>query len=1333
MKKTYGLSIFYVAVVLLTMTFFPTSVFAGKGDKNNPLWQAADKSALPARPTAVPDNVPVYRLNRKLLDEIFAKAPREFTDAAREVETILEIPTPDGEMMRFRIEESPMLSAEVAAQFPTWKQFVGQGIDDPTATASFDTNDLGFHAYVLSGRGTFLIDPYSQTDKTNYIVYYKGAVGDGNRAPFSCKIGDHESKGDADFFDFSAPQAFTNGTELRTLKSAWSLTKEYTAFFGNNKTTAFAALTTTVSRMNTIFRRELAVTFTVVSDLRTVYDSTDDGGFPPSNDSDVAGKSLNNNARVLDAIYGRDNYDIGHVLSVTASPNGLALSPSLCSNQLYPAPTPTPSPSPSPTPTPGPIPRTAKAQGFTGAPVPQGDGFDVDYVAHEIGHQFAMSHTFNNDVDGSCSTRATDSAYEPASGITIMGYGGICAPRNLAKNSIEYFNLRSFDQGLGYLQSTNPNTNPLPTPCGTVTATNNTAPTVTSPGNFTIPRLTPFTLTASATDPDGDALTYLWEEFDLGGATGSMPRTEVINGVPTIVRPGMPVDADDDGTARPIFRAYNATTGGARTFPSLFYILNPAGNDTTANVNSVAGNQPTLNYTGTLPFAPTTGSTNGYVCAPTETCVRGERLPTIVRTMKFRATVRDNRAGGGGVADAESDVTVAAGAGPFQVTTQNASPVSWQANTPQTVTWDVAGTTANNINAANVNILLSTDGGQTFPITILANTPNDGTQSITVPNNPTTQARIKIQPVGNIFFDISNVNFTITAAVTITVNPATLPNGTTGTAYNETITATGGTAPYVFTVTTGTLPTGLTLTVGGILSGTPTTAATSNFTVTATDAGNNTGSRAYSITIAAPQPQTFVVDTTADNGALTACTTAPNDCSLRGAIATANVTTVADTIEFDATVFAGTQTITMTGDHFRVQGGPLTINGTGANRLTIDGGTGTNRIFYINSVLLTLQGMTLTGGNGTGDVSPQAASAEGGAILSLGNGRLAANEINVTGNTATGQGGGIYLSNGGRIENSTFSQNQAPTGPGGALVVLGNSTIINSTFTGNTSGVYGGAISYVNSTHTLDSCTITGNTSTNAAFTGGGIFVQGGGTLNIGNSIIAGNITPMGNQPEIRRQDTTFAVTSRGFNLIGASAGNAASTTNPITYQSTDILDTPPQLDPLANYGGTTPTMRLRTGSPAIDKGLSTLPTPLTGLFMSSNDDKDSVLLASARDQRGSVRPSDNLSIPNPVGGNGADIGAFEVLVAPTAAPVTISGRVLTNLGRGIANARVAITDQNGDVRTARTNSFGYYRFDDVAAGQTYIFNVTHKSYQFTPRVVSVFEGQGKFDFVADN
>ncbi len=701
--------------ILLSLITCSTVVFA-----NNDVWQKVDESkARLLKPKGSnPQKVQIFRLNQTNLNKVFAEAPLEFTNAARQTETILEIPTPNGEIIRFRIEESPMLAPHIASQFPTWKQFSGQGIDDPTATARFDINVNGFHGYILSSKGTMLIDPVSLKDKKNYAVYYKGDVSLNDRDNFSCNI-----KEDTKVFEtkFLSLQAFSNGTQLRTYRLAVAATKEYTNFFGGNVTSAFAGVQTTVNRMIGIYRRDLATTFTLVTGTAHIFTDANDGGFPAATNPNVADLSLPRNQVVMDTGNGGNpgpvgsaNYDIGHVLSRTGNPNGLAASPSLCNN-------------------------AGKAQGFTGAQVPQGDGFDVDYVAHEIGHQFNMSHTFNNDTDGSCNTRSATSAYEPASGVTIMGYGGICAPRNLAKNSIEYFNLRSFDQSFEWFGNIANGDFGLDPACGTPTANGNTVPVVTSPGNFTIPKLTPFTLTASATDANGDSLTYLWEEFDLGGATRS--TTPV-------------VDTDEDGTARPIFRAYNASTSGSRTFPSLSYILN--------NANTVP-----LTYNGTLPSAPTSGSTNGYVCDPNETCITGERLPSIARTMNFRVTVRDNRAGGGAVVDATSVLTVSGVAGPFRLTSPNSfeelGGTIWQGGSTQTVTWDVAGTNANGINTANVKISLSTDGGQTFPITILATTPNDGTQQITVPNNATNQARIKIEAVGNIFFDISNSNFQITA------------------------------------------------------------------------------------------------------------------------------------------------------------------------------------------------------------------------------------------------------------------------------------------------------------------------------------------------------------------------------------------------------------------------------------------------------------------------------------------------------------------------------------------------------------------------------------------
>ena len=143
-------------------------------------------------------------------------------------------------------------------------------------------------------------------------------------------------------------------------------------------------------------------------------------------------------------------------------------------------------------------------------------------------------------------------------------------------------------------------------------------------------------------------------------------------------------------------------------------------------------------------------------------CKTGEILPIITRSMTFQVTARDNRAGGGGIISTTATVNVDGNSGPFKVTAQDSliAP-DWIQNTLETVTWNVANTDVAPVSAANVMILLSTDGGQTFPIVLAANTPNDGTEQIVVPNVTTMTARIKVQPVDNIFFDISNVDFTI--------------------------------------------------------------------------------------------------------------------------------------------------------------------------------------------------------------------------------------------------------------------------------------------------------------------------------------------------------------------------------------------------------------------------------------------------------------------------------------------------------------------------------------------------------------------------------------------
>jgi hypothetical protein len=307
-----------------------------------------------------------------------------------------------------------------------------------------------------------------------------------------------------------------------------------------------------------------------------------------------------------------------------------------------------------------------------------------------------------------------------------MGYAGICnSVANLQRNSIDTFHVHNLTEIINFLTTGAGGT------CGTVNGTN-TVPVIAPLTNYTIPFNTPFALTASATDGDNDPLTYSWEQNDSGVSNSNYPNT---------------TDDDDVSLAfRPGFRSYLPSSSPTRTFPSLPYILN----------NS---NEAPLTYTGT--------SATGTVCGGT--CITGEDLPSAARTMNFRVTVRDAK---GGISDAGTALTVVNTATPFKVTTQNAAPVNWFGGESRPVTWDVSGTTGGGINTANVKISLSTDGGQTFPTVLAASTPNDGSETIVVPEITTGMARIKVEALGNIFFDISDVNFQITPSAAFTIGSA---------------------------------------------------------------------------------------------------------------------------------------------------------------------------------------------------------------------------------------------------------------------------------------------------------------------------------------------------------------------------------------------------------------------------------------------------------------------------------------------------------------------------------------------------------------------------------
>lgn len=622
-------------------------------------------------------------LSKTLFTAILREAPMESSADATQKRTILTLPIADGTLSRFSIVDSPIMAPELSARYPNIKTYAAQGVDDPTTTARFDWTPAGFHGIILSPKGTVLIEPASVGDVENYIVYFQGdvAVGSGE-----CAVEEEqESTTSRDALprkNSPAIAAVTSGSTLRTYRLAAAATAEYTQAYGSGTVAGgLAAVTTTMNLVNAIYERELAIRLTLIANNDAIIftDPATDGYTP-----DNAGALIGENQVKLDAVIGSANYDVGHVFDGrilgggSFSWTGLAGFNAVCAGN--------------------------KARGVDiFRSVSPTNLFAYYSAAHEFGHQFGATHTFNT-TSGTCGgQRSSSTAYEPYNGSTIMAYRFACAPDDL-RSMDTYFHTASIEQIVSFTTAGNGNT------CAVQTGTGNNPPTVNAGPSYTIPMGTPFILTATGSDSDGDAITFGWEEFDLGAP--APPNT-------------------DDGS-RPIFRSFAPVSSPSRTFPRLQDVL------------------------------------SGF-----ETM--GESLPTTTRTMNFRITARDNRSGGGGVNSAATQVNVRSDAGPFIVTSP-ASGASWSTGTNQTVTWNVANTNNAPVSCANVKITLSTDGGLTFPTTLLASTPNDGSEAVSIPGTPSGNARIKVEAVGNIFFNISRA-FVITGSATHTLTVASVnPN-----------------------------------------------------------------------------------------------------------------------------------------------------------------------------------------------------------------------------------------------------------------------------------------------------------------------------------------------------------------------------------------------------------------------------------------------------------------------------------------------------------------------------------------------------------------------------
>ena len=431
-----------------------------------------------------------------------------------------------------------------------------------------------------------------------------------------------------------------------------------------------------MTRVNGLFERDLSLTMELIEIINPPFSGTSTISLvePDGFTDDDAGALLGQNQTITDTRIGTANYDVGHVF--TTGGGGVAILGGICFSNT-------------------------KARAVTGLPSPIGDPYDVDFVAHEMGHHFGANHIFNGS-QGNCSgaNRNASTSVEPGSGTSIMGYAGICAGDNIQPNSDDHFNAISIDEMYARITSS-------PT-CSVNTMNNNIAPIADAGDDYTIPFGTAFTLSGTGNDNVG-TVSYNWEQVDPGTVAGQ------------------PSPTDTNG---PMFRSRPSLPNSDRTFPPLNAILNDH-------------------------LTP-----------------EWEVMPSIARDMDFSLTVRDNQSPNGGQTNRDDMRVTLANTGPFRVTAPDITNASFPSGSATTITWDVAGTTANGINTSNVNILLSTDGGQTFSTTLASNTNNDGTESVTFPSVNEPFCRIKIEAVGNIYFAISK-SFSIGATTTTVCNTYT--------------------------------------------------------------------------------------------------------------------------------------------------------------------------------------------------------------------------------------------------------------------------------------------------------------------------------------------------------------------------------------------------------------------------------------------------------------------------------------------------------------------------------------------------------------------------------
>ncbi len=660
----------------LLYIFFSLCCTAGYAQKET-LWQQVNAGSVSSKKIETSSSDKLYfALNSDLLASKLSIADK--TTSGNAVE--LTFPNSEGVLERFSVWESSNFEPELQAKYPEIRAYEGKGIDDKTAKIHFSVAPIGVQTMIFRAEKPTEYIEQNTENKSQYVLF-KSADNAGSKSLLECKTANLITENAA---SSKTAKTASNTKQFRTFRLALSCTAEYTTYFGGTKAAALAGMNATMTRVNGVFNKDLALKLVLIANNDAIIytnASTD-----PYSEAEIGVQSPGGTwgqqlQTTLTNTIGNANYDIGHLFGASGGSGNANCIGCVCVNPTTSVP-------------------LGKGAAFTSPSDrrPEGDTFDIDYVAHEMGHQLGGTHTFSYELEGA------GTSFEPGSGSTIMGYAGVTRNYDVQSNSDDYFAYGSIIQIQNNLANKS---------CAVITSTVNNPPVISAGFDYTIPISTPFILTGTGSDPEGNTITYTWEQYD------SATTTSQGNSIAYALKPN-----------GPMFRSLAPTTSPVRYMPAL---------------SSVLQNMLTTTW---------------------------ESVSAIGKTMNFTLTARDNAPDG--TAQTQTDamvVTVNAGAGPFAVTSQNADNVAWDKGSSQTITWSVNNTNSL-AGSANVTIKLSTDGGLTFPIVLASNTPNDGSETITVPTSvaSSTNCRIWIQPTDNIYYAVNSKPFAIGYTVTTNCN-----------------------------------------------------------------------------------------------------------------------------------------------------------------------------------------------------------------------------------------------------------------------------------------------------------------------------------------------------------------------------------------------------------------------------------------------------------------------------------------------------------------------------------------------------------------------------------